>query len=473
MRHLEQAIVITFALSSLQGNAQSLEAGINATALISSNRALGSGFLIDEQHVVTNSHVIGKSKCSEIHIAWKDGKVNECDAIVARDKRLDLAVIRLRLREVRDPLPISDFVNADVGNEIYIIGNPRGSLFLTSKGIISSRDYSQVDFYPSKISWIFNFDGALNPGNSGGPILDRESNVLGVAMGSVRGTTGVNVGIRSDMLIAFLRHFDIPHAIVAKQSPNETQTETQGSQPVKTVALIESNEPQSQARSFSPNQEKMQNPEPTSHSASIMSEIHNPFSFAGLKLSLGGLIGVDYGDYTSFDAGQKESGLDKLSTKGVTAFIGADIGLTDGKWLSTVGVWNTAFHGSSLAATNTYYEQFSDRHLEANDYKIIFSDDINTNAGAISAMETEIGIYVLKFMRLSTGQAHARVDLYSNNGTDRYTAELPYRVNTIGFLFSGENWGFSVDFSKLYGTLYQRTAIRAVCGLNYALTIFD
>lgn len=151
-------------------------------------RAGGSGFLVGEETIVTNEHVVADADA--IDVKYNNGDWSEV-SVLGTDFYSDLAVLEpeyvpeqsfpIRLRE-EFPVP---------GEEVLAIGNPFGLQGSMSRGIVSgvnrSLDLPQRDFsFPN----VVQTDAGVNPGNSGGPLLDLDGQVVGV----VNATGGENVG---------------------------------------------------------------------------------------------------------------------------------------------------------------------------------------------------------------------------------------------------------------------------------------
>jgi S1-C subfamily serine protease len=137
--------------------------------------ASGSGFYVtDTGHIITNYHVIEGCKDMKVH---SKGNVLETKQI-AQDRRNDLALLKISgtpkhsfALSTESPFPLQDVVVAG-----YPFGNRVSSTLKFTEGIISSiaglgDDYSQIQI-----------DAAIQPGNSGGPILDEYGNVVAVAV---------------------------------------------------------------------------------------------------------------------------------------------------------------------------------------------------------------------------------------------------------------------------------------------------
>lgn len=137
--------------------------------------SIGSGFIIDaEGYVLTNAHVVEGG--DEIIVALKNG--DEYTAkLVGRDKKTDVALLKI---EADKPLPtvkIGDSQKLRVGQWVVAIGSPWGLDQTVTAGIISAlgRRLPQENYVP-----FIQTDAAVNPGNSGGPLMDLEGRVIGI-----------------------------------------------------------------------------------------------------------------------------------------------------------------------------------------------------------------------------------------------------------------------------------------------------
>ena len=160
----------------------------------------GSGFVFDaEGHIVTNAHVVRDAE--EILVTFSDGYVIEAD-IVGLDDYSDLAVIRVDPdRAPLVPVVLGDSNELRVGQRVVAIGNPFGLTGSMTIGIVSALDRSlpsaslldpTYDRYSNPS--IIQIDAAVNPGNSGGPLLDSYGRVIGINT-AIRTENGVFQGI--------------------------------------------------------------------------------------------------------------------------------------------------------------------------------------------------------------------------------------------------------------------------------------
>ncbi|MCS7177005.1 MAG: trypsin-like peptidase domain-containing protein [Candidatus Kapabacteria bacterium] len=189
----------------------------SAVVRIETEKGVGAGFFIHPQYIVTNKHVIERGGGAEsymrkyetayyspnqITVHLKSGEtipVIEVNAF--RDHpQIDLAVLKVRARQ-RTVLPIKPTV-AEVGEEIVAIGHPLGSPWNATKGIVSNNSYQDL----------LQLNVALDPGNSGGPLINAQGQVVGVAQEIVLLAQTANFGVRSDVLKGLLDYYGIPYS---------------------------------------------------------------------------------------------------------------------------------------------------------------------------------------------------------------------------------------------------------------------
>jgi len=146
----------------------------------------GSGFVLDgEGHIVTNAHVVRDAE--EILVTFSDGYVINAE-LIAVDDYSDLAVIRVDPeRAPLVPVELGDSNTLQVGQRVIAIGNPFGLAGSMTVGIISAlgRSLPSAQLLDSSYERysnpsIIQIDAAVNPGNSGGPLLDSFGRVVGV-----------------------------------------------------------------------------------------------------------------------------------------------------------------------------------------------------------------------------------------------------------------------------------------------------
>jgi len=153
----------------------------------------GSGVVWDTNgNVITNFHVIQNADAAQVTLAdqsnWKARVVG-----VAPDK--DLAVLRIDAPATRlRPIPIGTSKDLQVGQGVFAIGNPFGLDQTLTTGVISAlgREIESVTRRP--IQGVIQTDAAVNPGNSGGPLLDSAGRLIGVNA-AIYSPSGASAGI--------------------------------------------------------------------------------------------------------------------------------------------------------------------------------------------------------------------------------------------------------------------------------------
>ncbi len=162
----------------------------------------GSGFVWDQEgHIVTNRHVV--SDAERIVVLFSDGNEYEAE-VVGSDEASDLAVLKVqRDYELLNPVSLGDSNDVRVGQLAITIGNPFGQEFTTTTGIISAigRTIRAGDSLFS-LPKVIQTDAPMNPGNSGGPLLDRRGDVIGIDVQIITrsgGNTGIGFAIPVNM----------------------------------------------------------------------------------------------------------------------------------------------------------------------------------------------------------------------------------------------------------------------------------
>jgi putative serine protease PepD len=157
--------------------------------------AQGTGFVIDSKgNIVTNAHVVNGA--SSVKVKMHDGKTYTA-SVVGTDETTDLAVLHVNAPAGSlHPLPLGDSGSVTVGQTVVAIGNPFGLEDTLTAGIVSALDRTITSPNGRPITGVIQTDAAINHGNSGGPLLNDQGQVIGVTSQIYSdGQTSGNVGI--------------------------------------------------------------------------------------------------------------------------------------------------------------------------------------------------------------------------------------------------------------------------------------
>jgi putative serine protease PepD len=190
----------------------------DAVVEVQAGNASGTGFVVDtDGHVVTNEHVVGTARTVQLRFA-EGGE--EQARVIATDRSTDLAVLDVDISGHNvTPMELGSSAGVEVGDSVYAIGNPFGLERSFTAGIVSAVDRDIRAPNGFTISDAIQTDAPVNQGNSGGPLLDTEGNVIGV-VSQIASETGGNVGIGyavpsdtvGDVVEALLRDGEIERA---------------------------------------------------------------------------------------------------------------------------------------------------------------------------------------------------------------------------------------------------------------------
>jgi S1-C subfamily serine protease len=147
-------------------------------------RGSGSGFIWDERgHIVTNHHVIEGASSALVRLA--DGRTFRA-SLVGSDPSHDLAVLLIGVGVGPSPLPIGTSADLRVGQKVFAIGNPFGLDWTLTSGIVSALE--------RELPGLIQTDAAINPGHSGGPLIDSAGRLIGVNT-AIYSTSGSYAGV--------------------------------------------------------------------------------------------------------------------------------------------------------------------------------------------------------------------------------------------------------------------------------------
>jgi serine protease Do len=204
-----------------------------AVPLVREQRSVGSGFILHpDGYIATNAHVV--SAGTQLSVTLANGKEYEA-RVIGRDNRRDLAVIKIDAEEPLPPIKLGRSDDLMIGEQTIAVGNPVGLHNTVTTGVISAihreLDVGGSIVYPD----VIQTDASINPGSSGGPLL----NILGELI-------GVNTAIRTDAQnIGFAIPVDDLREIIADILDSEKLNRAvigmrvAGTEPVKVAAVSE------------------------------------------------------------------------------------------------------------------------------------------------------------------------------------------------------------------------------------------
>lgn len=186
------------AVVSIEGKVKGSEKTTRPGQTDDTDPGFGSGVLIDPSGVVlTNNHVVAEAEAVEVSLA--DGR-KFVSRDIRRDPKSDLAIIKLDAKEPFPFLELADSDAAEVGDRVLAAGAPFGLTGSVTHGIVSGKSRTNLRLNPYE-DWL-QTDAAVNPGSSGGPLVNLEGKVLGITAAiktKSGGFSGVGLAVASNL----------------------------------------------------------------------------------------------------------------------------------------------------------------------------------------------------------------------------------------------------------------------------------
>tara|TARA_Y100000310_G_scaffold140572_1_gene140010 strand:+ start:3674 stop:4432 length:759 start_codon:yes stop_codon:yes gene_type:complete len=173
---------------------------VNSVVTIKTNTAQGTGFVISKEgYVVTNAHVLSGGIFANAITAQKESIPMK---LIGYNSKLDIALLKITPRDSSLDFILSKDV--EIGEKVIAIGNPLGLSFSVSEGIVSAKDRPGINQMPGYIQT----DAALNPGNSGGPLINDDGKVVGINNFKAQGEN-LGFALQSEHIITAINNIAI------------------------------------------------------------------------------------------------------------------------------------------------------------------------------------------------------------------------------------------------------------------------
>lgn len=236
-----QAVAST-ALPATQIYKQASAGVVSIKAVTAQGEDSGTGIVLNDKGLIlTNDHVV--SGASALAVAPKGStSLTRSATLVGEEADDDLALIKVDPSGLGlKPLTLMSSKSVQVGDAVYAIGNPYGLNETLTRGIVSALGRTISAPNGAKITGAIQTDAALNPGNSGGPLLNDQGEVIGVnsqiaseaagVAGSQPGSTGVGFAVSSDTVAQAVKAIEAGKGISSSSATSRAvQDEAEGAQ---------------------------------------------------------------------------------------------------------------------------------------------------------------------------------------------------------------------------------------------------
>jgi S1-C subfamily serine protease len=170
-----------------------IENVIKSVVTIRTDVSQGSGFVIaNGGYIVTNAHVMEGAQAATI--VTYDGQTHKV-SLIGQDTNMDIALLKIN-ETGYTPLTLENSNNVQIGEKVIAIGNPLGLQFSVSEGIVSAVDRTGTNGLNDYIQT----DASLNPGNSGGPLIDVNGKVIGINNFKISNSENIGFALESNYI---------------------------------------------------------------------------------------------------------------------------------------------------------------------------------------------------------------------------------------------------------------------------------
>ncbi|MDE1848494.1 MAG: trypsin-like peptidase domain-containing protein [Nanoarchaeota archaeon] len=174
-----------------------IQSSLQSVVTVRTSAAQGTGFIIDSRgYIVTNAHVLADSSgylASNIQVITENQNTINAQ-FIGYNGNLDIAL--LKIPGTYTPLNLGNSGSVQVGDKVIAIGNPLGLQFSVSEGIISAINRQGIN----GLNYYFQTDASLNPGNSGGPLINQQGQVIGINNFKISGGENLGFALESNYI---------------------------------------------------------------------------------------------------------------------------------------------------------------------------------------------------------------------------------------------------------------------------------
>jgi len=202
---LEDVAKCVVGISKIKSNGDSV---LKADA--TKNLSLGTGTIVSNNgYIITNWHLVG-NKYSSCYVTLEDGKKYN-GSVVWSDSDLDLAVVKIKANGLKY-LSLGDSDSANLGQEVYAIGNPIGVEFqrTITSGIISGLNRTikiEEENTLNYMEGLIQTDASINEGNSGGPLINELGEVIGINTIKIECAEGIGFAVPINIIKPVIENF--------------------------------------------------------------------------------------------------------------------------------------------------------------------------------------------------------------------------------------------------------------------------
>jgi serine protease Do len=191
----------TDALRAIEAHQQDLfERTAPSVVFLRTDKGFGSGFIVSPSGLIlTSAHVVAGA--AQVAVVLHDGRQLTGTVVERAAANIDLALIQVPIKGGR-PLALAGLEELRVGSWVAAVGHGSGGIWTFNTGMVPN-------IYPAGASRpVFQTQIPLNPGSSGGPILDRQGRVIGVVTAGLTRSNSINFGIRSSVALQSLTRLE-------------------------------------------------------------------------------------------------------------------------------------------------------------------------------------------------------------------------------------------------------------------------